>query len=357
MKKILEILMFASLGIFFVVCSTSEAFASGSNSAPPGTQSYYFSQAQINDDATGNYAPSPIQYETNYTNFRFGYFDVTDTTFPKNERIRMTSLYCSTRRTTDTIFNRYTLDGNVGMEILDFQYKNMGACAATDSQGHIEFLGRYIFFQIDFRIPSDSSLGFANYTFFSNTAGGKHTIKFINYKISYNDEAIKEDIIDNNNQNTQDIINNQDKNNQDLIDNQNKNQEETNKRLDAINDTLNDDTPPNSDISGLGNVQGLLPPGPVDSLLNIPFKFLSIIVSSFGNSDTCKSMKFNFVFDCPVELPCFNSFYSQVPSYLMIFIDTIPSGLILIFYFKHLYKKIDRAVSMETNSDDEWGVI
>lgn len=353
MKKILEILMFASLGIFFVVCSTSDAFAM---EAPPGTQSYYFSMAQVGDQETGNYAPSIIDSESNYANFRFGYYDITDATFPKNERIRMTSLYCSTRRNTNTLFNRYTLDGNVQMDILDFKFQNGGACVSYDAQGHVQFIGRYVMFTIDFMIPSGSSLGFSNYTLYSNSSDN-FSMKFISYKISYNDEAIKEDIIDNNNQNTQDIINNQDKNNQDLIDNQNKNQEETNKRLDAINDTLNDDTPPNSDISGLGNVQGLLPPGPVDSLLNIPFKFLSIIVSSFGNSDTCKPMKFNFVFDCSIELPCFDSFYSQIPDYLMIFIDTIPAGFMLIYYFKNLYKKIDRAVSMETTADDEWGVI
>lgn len=122
------------------------------------------------------------------------------------------------------------------------------------------------------------------------------------------------------------------------------------------NDFLTDDTPPESDISVLGNVQGLLPPGPVDSLLNIPFKFLSIIVSSLG--DNCKPLSINWVFDKTLTLSCFSdSFYNKVPSGLMLFINLIPSGFILINYFKHLYKKVNRAVSLETTSDDEWGVL
>lgn len=316
MKKILEMLLFASLGIFFVVCSSSDVFASGSNAAPDGTQSYYFAQAQINDDATGNYAPSPIKYETNYTQFRFGYFDVTDSVFPKNERIRMTALFCSTRRTTDNMFNRYTLDGNVGMEILDFQYKNMGACASVDSDGHILFLGKYIYFQIDFRIPPDSSLGFANYTLYSNQAGGKQTIKFMSYKIFYNDEAIKEDIINNNNQNTQDIINNQDKNNQEIIDNQNKNhqeqlendnknQQQTNERLDGIKDSINDDTPPEVN-NAFGDIK-LDKDSAISDLLLLPIKYLQRMLNL--SSKTCSPYSLNFgIFGSNyiLKLPCIN---------------------------------------------------
>lgn len=143
---------------------------------------------------------------------------------------------------------------------------------------------------------------------------------------------------------------------QEIIENQNKNQQQTNERLDGIKDYLESDDEPSSDISSLGNVQGLLPPGPVDSLLNIPFKFLSIIVSSLG--ELCVPLSFNWVFDKTLTLPCFtDSFYNNVPDYLMLFINLIPSGFILISYFKHLYKKVNRAVSLETNADDEWGVL
>lgn len=128
-----------------------------------------------------------------------------------------------------------------------------------------------------------------------------------------------------------------------------KNQEET-------NDYLKDDTVSDTDISSLGNVQGLLPPGPLDSLLNIPFNFLSIVNSSL--SGTCSPLSSKFVFDSTLTYPCFTEmFYDKVSPGIMIFINIIPSAFILIFYFKHLYKKVDRAMSLESNSDDEWGVL
>lgn len=159
-------------------------------------------------------------------------------------------------------------------------------------------------------------------------------------------------LITDNRNNTNTIIQNNDDNANKITGSVDKNTEENKK----TNDFIMDDTEPNSDISSLGNVQGLLPPGPVDSLLNIPFKFLSVIVSSLG--DLCVPLSGKFVFNSTLTLPCFTSlFYDRVPSSLMIFINLIPSAFILINYLKHLYKKVDRAMSMETTSDDEWGVL
>lgn len=159
------------------------------------------------------------------------------------------------------------------------------------------------------------------------------------------------------------IINNQTQNKNEIIDNQNQNQAQTNQKLDELqkeqeetNDFLTDDTPPNADISGLGNVSGLLPPGPLDSLLNIPFQFLSILTSSM--SGTCVPLTGDFVWGSKITLPCFDEIiYGKVNSTLMNFISLIPASFILINYFKHLYKKVERAVSLETTSDDEWGCI
>lgn len=135
----------------------------------------------------------------------------------------------------------------------------------------------------------------------------------------------------------------------DISEQQNANHQET-------MDYITDDTAPNSDISSLGTVEGLLPAGPVDSLLNIPLMFLSVITSSLGGQ--CVPLEGNFVFNSTLSIPCFgDSFYNNVPNTLMSFINLIPSAFILIMYFKHLYKKVDRAVSMESNADDEWGVI
>ncbi len=133
-------------------------------------------------------------------------------------------------------------------------------------------------------------------------------------------------------------------------------QDETNKKMQETNDFLKDDTDPDVDVSSLATVSGLLPAGPVDSLLNIPFKFLSVISSSV--SGTCVPVQTSWVFDSTLTLPCFSDqFYNDVPSALMNFLSLIPSAFILITYFKYLYKKVDRAVSMNSTADDEWGVI
>lgn len=142
------------------------------------------------------------------------------------------------------------------------------------------------------------------------------------------------------------------------IDSMKEEQQQTNEELGEMNDYLQDDTPASTediDMDSLGTVSGLLPAGPVDSLLNIPFTFLSVLTSSM--SGTCVPITGTFVFDSTLSIPCFDSFYDEVPDYLMNFINLIPAGFILILYFKHLYKKVDRAVSLQSTADDEWGVI
>ena len=140
------------------------------------------------------------------------------------------------------------------------------------------------------------------------------------------------------------------------LDDLNSKQDKTNQELKDTKDFLTDDTEADVDVSSLATVTGILPAGPVDSLLNIPFKFLSVLSSSV--SGTCSSVTMNWVFDSSLTLPCFSEqFYDDVPSAIMTFLSIVPCAFILITYFKHLYKKVDRAVSMNTTADDEWGVI
>lgn len=159
------------------------------------------------------------------------------------------------------------------------------------------------------------------------------------------------DIIDSNNRNTRNIIDNDNRNTDKIIQS---NQQQTQVQQQTY-DYLTDNTPPSVDTDDIGSVGGLLPPGPVDSLLNIPVKYLNKTISSLGG--TCSPFTFNFVFDEDITLPCFGTFYDEFPVSVKIFTEYIPAGFILILYFKHLYKKVDRATSLKTSSDDEWGVI
>lgn len=122
-----------------------------------------------------------------------------------------------------------------------------------------------------------------------------------------------------------------------------------------IYEDLTDDSYPDSDISSLGSVSSLLPAGPVDSLLAIPVTFLNKTITALGG--TCSPFTFTFVFDEEMTFPCFEDLYDEFPAALKIFCDTIPAGFLLIAYFKHLYKKVDRATSLNADSNDDWGVI
>lgn len=163
--------------------------------------------------------------------------------------------------------------------------------------------------------------------------------KDVGYAFSVTEDPVMGELI-----NIQNIINNQ----TNILNEQTQIQQET-------YDYLTDNTPPDVDTDDIGGVGGLLPPGPVDSLLNLPVKYLSKIITSLGQ--TCSPYTFTFVFDEEMTLPCFGEFYEDFPVGVRVFTEVIPCGFILIMYFKHLYNKVDRATSLNTSSDDEWGVI
>lgn len=305
---------------------------------------YMFTTATVVNNgtsySTGSRNPGNPGAETNFTYFSFGYYNLS-TTFQPGQKWRITADYCTSD---NNYLNNYRDIGHSGITNYNLTYTKGGSCVYTSPSGVVS-VGSLISFQFDFEIdPSDYTTGWVKYEFFLSSAKW-HWVAFKDYRIYPSSEITDSD------------------NTQNIIDNSNKNQQQTNEKLDNLNKTqqetndyLKDNTAPSSDISSLGNVQGLLKPGPVDSLLNIPFKFLSVVTSSC--SGTCTPLTGKFVFDSDLSIPCFSDlFYKNVPDVLMNFINLIPSAFILIQYFKHLYKKVDRAVSMESNSDDEWGVL
>lgn len=199
--------------------------------------------------------------------------------------------------------------------------------------------------------------------YFTTYQNGSASIQLIDFVVNDNQFASSQnyssyDLIIKNSQiiNQNNTIINQGQQTNDKLDDLNSKQDKTNQELKNMNDFISDDTEADVDVSSLATVTGLLPAGPVDSLLTIPLKFLSVLSSSF--SGTCTPVTMNWVFDSQLTLPCFSdSFYNDVPSAIMTFLSIVPCAFILITYFKHLYKKVDRAVSMNTTADDEWGVI
>lgn len=214
-------------------------------------------------------------------------------------------------------------------------------------------------FNIYFRAQKTFNTDFFYSGSFYLSSSNEHSIELINYyanvegfPMNNNESYVKDlqelkDILQNSNSTIKDSI---DKN----TDSVNKQTEETKK----TNDYLTDDGDATFDSSKLDTVTGLFPEGPVDSLLTIPFKFLSVIVSSLSGS--CVPFTCNFVYDTTFTFPCFDSILwnsSNVDSNLLNYLSLIPSAFILIIYFKYLYKKVERATSMETTTDDEWGCV
>lgn len=118
-------------------------------------------------------------------------------------------------------------------------------------------------------------------------------------------------------------------------------------------------TPNASDIANSDSLPsvGLLPSGPLDSLLLLPLNIMNSIFSSLGGSCSPVVAPLPYV-DQDVTFPCFgDTIYKGDFAPLNVLIGSVGSALILFYYFKHLYKKVDRATSLETTDDDEWGIL
>lgn len=152
----------------------------------------------------------------------------------------------------------------------------------------------------------------------------------------------------------QNIINNQNQNTQDIINNQNQNQQETNDRLDDLNDAITDPSSP--DLGGLGDSAGWLPPGPVDSIINLPFSLFNNLNDNLSKSCQPVNLPLPFV-DKTIQLPCLNTIYEQIDG-LSVWINTIgtiAAGFILYNYFIKLYKWVDDTLNFRENTWQDWG--
>lgn len=131
------------------------------------------------------------------------------------------------------------------------------------------------------------------------------------------------------------------------------NTKETAENTKKIADEISDNSDANIDVSGMSGVTGLLPAGPLDSLLALPVNLLTILVNS--TSGSCQPFTFTFVFDSEWTLPCFDTFWNQVPSSLLLFMSDLPAVYIFIKWAKSIYSRVERAVSFESSVEDEWG--
>lgn len=144
--------------------------------------------------------------------------------------------------------------------------------------------------------------------------------------------------------------------------------DETNKKLDEQNETskgifgkikdlfnwlTNKD---DADVSGAGNVAGWLPPGPVDSLINLPLTFLTNVNTSL--SKTCSPLDVNLPYvNKVVQIPCLNTIFNQITGLnsFWTWVGTISSVVILFKYLVALYDYFDRLTTLQANFISDWG--
>ncbi len=137
--------------------------------------------------------------------------------------------------------------------------------------------------------------------------------------------------------------------------NQVKEQDKTNEKLDNINNSITDETPP--DTSEFGNVAGWLPAGPVDSIITLPLNVLNSISNALNGKCSTINLPLPFI-DSTLPLTCGTEFYSQV-SGLSLFLNTlftVLGGVTLYKYFVYLYNWVDKIVSLKEN-DEKWGAV
>lgn len=180
------------------------------------------------------------------------------------------------------------------------------------------------------------------------------------FNLGASDDKNTQDMINSINNAIQSQIDNDNKNTQAIIDSiveSNKTQQETNDKLDDINDYISDDSSPSLD--SFNNYAGWLEPGPVDSILNLPLTILNNLTKIFGNSCVGTTIPLPYV-DKEIELPCIDTIYSKIEG-LNVVINTIcvPVGAYILFkYFMGLYKWVDDTLTFrENNYIDNWGGI
>lgn len=127
-----------------------------------------------------------------------------------------------------------------------------------------------------------------------------------------------------------------------------------NDSLDDLNDAITDPSSPNLD--GLGDSSGWLPPGPVDSIINLPLSLFNNINDNLSKSCQPVNLPLPFV-DKTIQLPCLNTIYEQIDglSDWINTIGTIAAAFILYNYFIKLYQWVDDTLNFRENTWQDWG--
>lgn len=124
-----------------------------------------------------------------------------------------------------------------------------------------------------------------------------------------------------------------------------------------VKETLTDDSIPSTEE--LENMAGWLPPGPVDSILNLPLTMLNGLFNTMSNN-SCQPVILTLPFvDRDLTLPCIRTIYQSINAMSFInWVGAIASAFILFNYFLRLYSWVDKTLTFrENNYIDNWSGI
>ena len=134
--------------------------------------------------------------------------------------------------------------------------------------------------------------------------------------------------------------------------------DDTNDKLDDLNSNLTDSSDPNLAI---GDVAGWLPPGPVDSVLNLPLTILNSLITNLSNR-TCTSVDLPLPYvEQTIQLPCLSTIFNQTGFTDVLNTISIPFAIfIYINTLIKLYGWVDETLQFREehwNDVDQWGGI
>lgn len=134
----------------------------------------------------------------------------------------------------------------------------------------------------------------------------------------------------------------------------NKLDEQTN-AINDLNSNLTDDSP--VDMNSLGNVAGWLPPGPIDSIINLPLSMLNALYSAMQGTCASLHIPIPYLNNKYLDIPCISAIFNQIeglPTFWT-WVGVITSTIMLYKYLLSLYKYYDDLTTLQANFISDFG--
>ena len=113
-----------------------------------------------------------------------------------------------------------------------------------------------------------------------------------------------------------------------------------------------------ADVSGANKIAGYLPPGPLDSIINLPLTFFQNVNTNLSKTCTPLDVLIPYL-NKTIQIPCINTIFNQIDGLpnLWNWTGTIMSIFILYRYLIALYKYYDDLTTLKANFISDWGSI